>query len=247
MSSHIQNLLSEMDSLKNPEKAKTLQRFFKTGKGEYGEGDIFLGITVPQQRGLAKKYIHLNFDELQELLNSKIHEHRLTALLILTYKYQKAKSNGELKRNIYKFYLKNTKNINNWDLVDTSCYKIVGNYLVDKNRDVLYELAKSENLWERRISIVSTFEFIRKYDFNDTLKISKILLNDRHDLIHKAVGWMLREVGKRNMVVEEEFLERHCAVMPRTMLRYAVEKFDKEKRLYYLKKGSDNYERCTRN
>jgi 3-methyladenine DNA glycosylase AlkD len=212
-------------------KAKILQGFFKTGQGEYGEGDIFLGITVPDQRKLAKKYKELELNEIQELLNSKFHEHRLIALLILIEKYEKGN-----KKQIVDFYLKNTKNINNWDIVDLSADKIIGDYLFDKDKSILLKLAKSDNLWEKRIAILSTFNFVKKGEAEYTFKIAKILLNDKHDLIHKAVGWMLREVGKRiSEEVEEEFLKKYYKIMPRTMLRYAIERFSEKKRKNYMR------------
>lgn len=211
-------------------------RFFKTGKGEYGEGDIFLGLTVPQQRKIAKKHSGIALKDLQKLLSSKIHEYRLVALVILTIKYQK--TDGVGKKEIFDFYLKNTKNINNWDLVDLTAHKIVGNYLLDKTPlarlKMLFKLTQSNSLWERRIAVISTFAFIREYQFDEALKIAEILLKDDHDLIHKATGWMLREVGKKNQSVEEKFLKKHYKIMPRTMLRYAIEKFDKKKRDFYL-------------
>jgi 3-methyladenine DNA glycosylase AlkD len=227
----IKKLKKELDDHKNLKKAKILSRFFKTGKGQYGEGDIFLGIKVPEQRRIAKKY-NLSLEEIQELLNSKIHEYRLVALFVLIDKYKKFKD----KKIIVDFYLKNTRNINNWDLVDLSASKILGEYLIDKNKEILYKLAKSNDLWEKRISIIATLAFIKTNKFEDTLKISKILLNDKHDLIHKAVGWMLREVGKKDQKVEEEFLKKCYKKMPRTMLRYSIEKFDEIKRKDYLKK-----------
>lgn len=223
----------------NPSKAKLLQRFFKTGRGEYGEGDIFLGIMVPEQRKIAKEFNDLTIKDIDELLNSKIHEKRMIALFILIQKYDKASKNNEenLKKEIFDFYLKNANknNINNWDLVDLSAPNIIGDYLIDKNREILYQLARSSNLWGKRIAILSTAAFIRQGDFNDILKISEILLKDRHDLIHKAVGWMLREVGKRDVKILEGFLKKYYKKMPRTMLRYAIEKFDKEKRDKYLR------------
>ena len=222
-------LKDELERNKDAEKAKNYSKFFKTGKGEYGEGDLFLGLTVPEQRKIAKNYIDLNLDEIQELLLSKIHEHRLVALMILSFKYKK-----NFNKEIVDFYLRNTKNVNNWDLVDLSAYQILGHYLLDKDKTILYKLAKSDNLWEKRISIISTYEFIKNNKFEDTLKISEILLNDKHDLIHKAVGWMLREVGKRNLETEEKFLKKYYKQMPRTMLRYSIEKFDEEKRKFYL-------------
>jgi 3-methyladenine DNA glycosylase AlkD len=226
----INSLKQDLTNLKNQEKAKILQRFFKTKKGEYGEGDIFLGVIVPNQRKVAQKYPNLNLKQIQTLLNSNIHEHRLTSLFILINQY---KNN---KEKITNFYLKNTKNINNWDLVDSSAPKILGNYLLNKDKSILYKLAKSKNLWERRISIISTLEFIKNNQFNDTIKLSKILLKDNHDLIQKAVGWMLREMGKRNNNLLENFLDKYHKQMPRTMLRYAIEKLNKDKRVYYLKK-----------
>jgi 3-methyladenine DNA glycosylase AlkD len=214
-----------------------LQVFFKTGPGQYGEGDIFLGIVVPKQRILVKKYKELDFDSIQDLLNSKIHEHRLVGALILVEKYKKSdkEKDENSKKKIFEFYLKNAKNINNWDLVDLSAQNIVGKYLLDKNKAILYKLVKSNNLWEKRIAILSTFEFIKNNKFDDSLKIAELLINDKHDLIHKAVGWMLREIGKRNQEIEESFLKKHCKKMPRTMLRYAIEKFDEKKRKSYLK------------
>jgi len=231
----LSDLVADFQKLRNPQKAKILSRFFKTGKGEYGEGDIFLGITVPQTRAIAKKYTHLNLKDLEKLLSSKIHEYRLIALLILIENYKKASI--ENKNLIFNFYIKNTKFINNWDLVDLSAPHIVGNFLLDKDKSILYNLAKSSNLWEKRIAIISTYAFIRLYKFKHTLKISEILMNDNHDLIHKAVGWMLREVGKRNKDVEEKFLNQHYKKMPRTMLRYAIEKFDNNKRKKYLERN----------
>jgi len=230
----INNLKKDLQNLANPKQAEILQRFFKTGKGQYGEGDIFLGIKVPEQRKISKKYLDLSLNHIRELLSSKIHEYRLTSLFILIDKYKK--SDEKEKKEIFNFYLKNTKNINNWDLVDLSVPKIVGDYLLDKPRDILYKLAKSKSLWEKRIAILATFEFIKHNEYKDTLKISKILLNDKHDLIHKAVGWMLREVGKRNQETEEKFLKKHYKQMPRTMLRYSIERFDEEKRKFYMKK-----------
>ena len=225
----LNRLKKELSKLENKEKSEILSRFFKIGKGQYSEGDIFLGITVPQQRKIAKEYSNLTLEDLQELISSKIHEHRLVSLLILITKYKNS------KKEIFDFYLKNTKNINNWDLVDLSAPNIVGNYLIQKDKSILYKLAKSNNLWEKRIAILSTFEFIKNNEFEDTLKISEILLSDKHDLIHKAVGWMLREIGKRNQKIEEQFLKKHYKNMPRTMLRYAIEKFEKDKREQYLK------------
>ncbi len=228
------NLKAELKSLQNKKQAEILQRFFKTGKGEYGEGDIFFGIKVPVQRSVAKKY-DLKLNEIQELLNSKIHEERLVSLLVLINKYNKTKD-MKTKKEIFYFYLNNTTKINNWDLVDLSSPNIVGDFLLKNysKKEILYKLAKSKNLWEKRISIVSTYAFIRENKFEDTLAISQNLLGDSHDLIHKAVGWMLREIGKRDEKVLENFLKKHYKNMPRTMLRYSIEKFPEEKRKRYL-------------
>jgi 3-methyladenine DNA glycosylase AlkD len=190
---------------------------------------------VPESREIAKKYSNSSFYELKILLQSKIHEEKLIATLMLVHNYKKGVETE--KKKIFDFYLKNTKKINNWDLVDLSADKIVGTHLIHKPKDILYKLAKSDNLWERRIAIISTFYFIRNGRFKDTFKISKMLLRDEHDLIHKAVGWMLREIGKRNQNEEEKFLRKYYKNMPRTMLRYAIERFDEVKRRYYLGQG----------
>lgn len=230
--------IQELKKTGNLEKAKNLSWFFKTGKGEYGEGDKFLGITVPKLREISKKYQNLDLKDLQKLLNSKIHEHRLSALMILRMQYSSyVKTSEDKQKEVVQFYLKNTKKINNWDLVDLSCHYILGNWLLDKDREVLYKLANSTNLWEKRIAIISTFAFIREKQFSDTLKISEILLNDKHDLIHKAVGWALREVGKKDKETEINFLDKHYKAMPRTALRYAIEKFDYKERKHYLTKN----------
>lgn len=243
MKNSLELLEKELSDLKNLTRAKNYQRFFKTGKGEYGEGDQFLGITVPVQRVVAKKYLDLSLDNLQFLLNSKIHEYRMVSLFILSAKYKKSDEKDkqslrsvDLKEKIVKFYLKNAKNINNWDLVDLSAPNILGEWFLEKDKSVLYDFAKSDNLWKKRISVLTTFGFIRKNKFEDSLKIAEILLFDTHDLIHKAVGWMLREVGNRNLKVEEDFLKKYYKTMPRTALRYAIEKFPEEKRKMYLKK-----------
>ena len=191
---------------------------------------------VPFQREVAGKYKGLSLSEIQELLNSKIHEHRLTALFILIHQYKKA--NEKKKEEIVKLYLSNTKNVNNWDLVDLSAPRILGEYLLDKDRKMLYRMASSNLLWDRRIAVLATFAFIAKNDFNDSLKLAELLLKDKHDLMHKAIGWMLREIGKRNQKAEEDFLKKHYKQMPRTMLRYSIEKFDdkKKKKKFYMKK-----------
>jgi 3-methyladenine DNA glycosylase AlkD len=232
------DIQKELKSMADPDKAAILQRFFKTGPGQYGENDIFIGVTVPQSRQLAKKFSQLPLGEVRTLLYSRIHEERLVAILILAQRYSSASSSREEKEQIVKFYLDNIQQVNNWDLVDLSGPNILGAHLVDnRDRVLLYKLAGSDNVWERRIAIVATYHFIRNGDFFDTLKIAEMLLQDRHDLIHKAAGWMLREVGKRNAAAEEEFLKKHYSVMPRTMLRYAIERLPESKRRRYKKKA----------
>lgn len=216
--------------------AKVLQRFFKTGPGEYGEGDRFIGVRVPATRSVAKKYQHLSLPDALILLQSAIHEERLLALIILVQKYRKG-STGE-QAEIYEQYLNNTKYVNNWDLVDSSAGHIVGAHLKNRSRSPLHALAKSNCLWERRIAIMSTFHFIKNDDFDETLKLAEMLVADDEDLIHKAVGWMLREVGKRDKKSEKSFLRKYHRQMPRTMLRYAIEKFPENIRQQYLK-GAD--------
>lgn len=226
------DLEKDLKSHADPIRAKGAQRYFKTGKGEYGEGDMFLGLNTKTMVRTALQFQNLSLADLHQLLKSKIHEFRSSALVILKRKYLRADS--KVKEQIVSFYLKNTQGINNWDLVDISAPNILGDWLLDKDRTILYKLAKSNNLWERRIAIMSTFAFIRAGQFNDTLKIAEILLKDQHDLIHKAAGWMLREVGNRDMAVEEKFLKKFVHQMPRTMLRYAIEKFPEKKRKSYL-------------
>ncbi len=230
----------------NKQKAEILSRFFKTGKGEYGESDKFLGVTVPELRNVAKITQNISFVEVRKLLQSNFHEDRLAALEILVFKFENAVKNQDKKtqKEVFDFYLKNRGGINNWDLVDLSAPYIFGPYLYNYDKDnckdkkfdknILYKFAKSKKLWDKRIAIVSTFEFIRNNSFTDTLKISKILLCDQHDLIQKAVGWMLREVGKRNRKVLEKFLKENYKKMPRTMLRYSIEKFSPKIRQKYL-------------
>lgn len=220
MSPNDRRLEQELKKLRNPAKAKIYQRFFKTGKGEYGEGEKFLGLTIPQIRQIAKDAPELSLPEILSLLTGEFHEDRWLANMLLSRQYRQANLAG--KKKIIAFYLKNTKKFNNWDLVDGSAPNILGDWLVDKDKAVLYQLARSQNLWERRIGIMATFAFIRQGLFADSLKISAILLTDRHDLIHKAVGWMLREVGKKDLAAEEKFLQKYAAKMPRTMLRYAI-------------------------
>jgi 3-methyladenine DNA glycosylase AlkD len=228
----VKGIKENLKELSNKTIAEQSQRFFKTGKGEYGEGDRFLGIRVPALRRLVKKYSDVSTNETLILLKSSFHEERLFALLMLVEMFSKRDEGG--KTEIYELYLGNTEFINNWDLVDGSAEHIVGAYLKNRDKQPLYDLAGSENLWERRISIMSTFHFIKNNEFTDALKISEILRCDNEDLIHKAVGWMLREIGKRNLTVEENFLKKHYKNMPRTMLRYSIEKFPEEKRLAYL-------------
>jgi 3-methyladenine DNA glycosylase AlkD len=228
----------ELQSMADPDKAAILQRFFKTGPGQYGEDDIFIGVMVPQSRQVAKKFSQLPLGEVRTLLYSRIHEERLVALLILAWRYSSSSSSREEKEEIVKFYVDNIKQVNNWDLVDLSAPNILGAHIVDRDsRRLLYRLAGSENVWERRIAILATYHFIRNGDFSDTLKIAEMLLQDRHDLIHKAAGWMLREVGKRDAAAEEAFLEKYWSVMPRTMLRYAIERLPESKRRRYKKKA----------
>ena len=230
----IEKILKELKSEKNAEQAKILSRFFKTGKGQYGEGDIFWGIRVPVLREISKKFKEVSLKDIQELLNSKVHEHRMIGMFLLIERYKKE----ENKKEIFDFYLKNAKNINNWDLVDLTAPNIIGHYLLGnkKERKVLYSLVKSKNLWERRIAIISTFTLLRNKEYEDTLNISELLLKNEHDLIHKAVGWMLRELGKRDKKVEIEFLDKYYKIMPRTMLRYSIEKFDLKEKQKYMKK-----------
>ena len=237
------NLRKELKSKANSKRARGSQRFFKTGKGEYGEGDVFLGVRTSDKRKIAKKYRNLGFGDLKQLLKSKIHDERQTALFILVHQFQCAmtRHSASVRNKIFNFYLKNTKYINNWDLVDLSAPKIIVDYLlrlglIDETKQVLYKLAKSRNIWERRIAILATYAFIRKNEFKEILKISEMLLNDKHDLIHKAVGWMLREVGKRSQATSEKFLKKYASKMPRVMLRYAIERLPERKRKGYLKK-----------
>ena len=217
----------------NESDAMVLQRFFKTGPGEYGEGDRFLGVRVPATRRVARKYRDLPLADALTLLHSSVHEERLLALIVITQKYQKGTPVEQAE--IYNIYLDHTPDINNWDLVDTSAEHIVGAYLKSRSREPIHALARSESIWERRIAIMSTFHFIKNYEFDETLKIAEILVSDTEDLIHKAVGWMLREVGKRDRNTEETFLVKHYRNMPRTMLRYAIKKFPEDIRQQYLK------------
>ena len=227
-----QEIKKRLRALADKHKAKVLQGFFKTGPGQYGEGDVFLGIAVPVLRKFVKECRDTSLDDAAQLLKSTIHEERLLALFLFIRAY--SEGDESIKKKIYKLYLKNTRYINNWDLVDLSAPNIVGKFLEDRSRRPLYLLAGSRDLWRKRISILSTYYFIRKNEFVDTLKISRVLMKDEHDLIHKAVGWMLREVGKRDLSLEEKFLLKHYEKMPRTMLRYAIERFPEAKRQRYL-------------
>ncbi|MBI5626395.1 MAG: DNA alkylation repair protein [Nitrosomonadales bacterium] len=227
-----QEISKLLRNLADPVRAEHSVRYFKTGPGEYGEGDRFLGIRVPDIRTQVKKSEAISLEDIQMLLVSAFHEERLFALLLLVRKF--AKGDEKEKTAIYNLYLNNTHRINNWDLVDSSASYIVGGYLESRDKQILYKLAKSASVWERRIAVISTFHFIGKNQFDDALKLAMQFLNDEEDLIHKAVGWMLREIGKRNVAVEKAFLQAHYKKMPRTMLRYAIEKFPEQERKKYL-------------
>ena len=224
----------EIRALANKEIAQHSLRFFKTDKGEYGHGDLFLGVRAPKIRLIAKKHIDISITDMQTLIRSKYHEERFLGLIILVNKYAKTKDKKN-RNQLYKIYVSSFKYINNWNLVDVTCPHVTGKHLIDKDRTILYKWAKSEDLWTKRIAMISTFYFIRKNDLDDTFKIADMLLQDEHDLIHKAVGWMLREAGKRDIKKEETFLKKHYKTMPRTMLRYSIEKFPETKRQKYLK------------
>lgn len=229
-------LMAELDKRGNPAAAEHHQRFFKTGPGQYGEGDIFIGITVPTTRKVAKQFRQLTPAELEKALQSPIHEHRLAALIIMADEAIAARKKHDEPRQtaLYDLYLKRTDRINNWDLVDCSCRDVVGGYLMDRPRQPLYKLAKSKDIWERRIAMVSTWQFIRVGQLDDTFKIAEMLLGDSHDLIHKAVGWMLREAGKKDQNALCQFLDQHAARMPRTALRYSLERLAKPDRDHYM-------------
>lgn len=228
-----QDVSKDLHVLGDPSKAIVYQKFFRTGKGEYAEGDKFLGITVPEQRKIVRKYRELPLSEVVQLLQSVFHEERLVALLILVAQFDRALVLE--KEKIYHIYMSSMVQINNWDLVDCTAPRIVGVFLLNRDRSLLYELAQSTNLWYRRISIIATWAFIRSGQFDDTLAICELLMSDKHDLIHKACGWMLREVGKKKLTVLENFLNQYAATMPRTMLRYSLEKMLPTKRKYYMK------------
>lgn len=231
----IAQIKRELKAQSIPEKAEFFPKFFQAFPGGYGEGDCFLGVMVPAQRKVAQKYYQkIDLTEVEKLLQQPIHEYRLTALFILVNKFQKAKTLQE-REEIVQLYWRNLEWVNNWDLVDASADKILGAYLFDKDKDPLYQLARSGHLWKQRVAIISTFYFIKQNQFTHTLEMAKILLHHEHDLIHKAVGWMLREIGKRNFQVEYDFLVEHYKEMPRTMLRYAIEKFEPSLRQKFLK------------
>jgi len=245
MKSDLEILEQRLLKTKDSARAKILSHFFKTGVGEYGEGDIFLGIVVGKSRSIAKEFSILPLTDVQKLLNSPWHEFRLVALLILIEKYNELNKNiktgkrvivnKKLIDQLIKFYLNNLKNINNWDLVDLSCSYLLGSYLFNKDRKVLYKLAQAKSMWSRRIAIVSTYYFIKNNDLDDTFKLAEILLNNREDLMHKAVGWMLREAGKRDKTRLEKFINKYIKIIPRTTLRYAIEKFPEDQRQKLLK------------
>lgn len=230
--SNLLPIQKQLRALASAETAANLQRFFKTGPGQYGAGDVFLGVKVPPLRALAKQHRAAGLDIVEALLGSRYHEERMLALLLLLQFYLQADEDG--RQAAFELYLGRTQRINNWDLVDVSAPRIVGRHLENRPRRVLYELARSASLWERRIAILATAWFIRLDDYADTLRIAAMLLQDEHDLMHKAVGWMLREVGKRDLTAEEDFLREHYRAMPRTMLRYAIERFPEPKRKNYL-------------
>lgn len=224
---------TELRKLADPAIAKHALRFFKTGKGEYGEGDKFIGVRVPTIRAIAKQHRDLPLKSKLTILKSPYHEERLLALIMLVDQFQRG--DAKTQNDIYKHYLANTQYINGWDLVDSSAHQIVGGYLLERKRSKLDTLSKSKMLWERRIAIIATYRFIKQDQYDDTLRIAHKLLDDKEDLIHKAVGWMLREVGNRDRSIEVAFLDKHYQSMPRTMLRYAIEKFDEKQRQHYLR------------
>ncbi|MBT9148459.1 MAG: hypothetical protein DDT32_02233 [Syntrophomonadaceae bacterium] len=219
----------------DPKKAASLAKFLKAVPGGYGEGDSFIGVVVPKQRQVVKLYYkRVSLDDVTDLLQSPVHEHRMTALFILVYKFAAAKTESE-QSELGEFYLANIRYVNNWDLVDSSADKILGAYLFSRDREILTRLAVSDNIWEQRIAVIATFYFIKNHQFEDTLKIVDLLLSHRHDLIHKATGWMLREIGQRDLAAEIAYLKKHYQIMPRTMLRYAIEKFTPELRNAFMK------------
>ncbi len=227
-------ITNRLQALSDAEKREIFPKFFKAGKGEYGEGDRFLGVTVPNIRAIAKLHKDISIEEIRELLQSEWHEVRLCALIIMVEKSKK--KDEALRKELFNLYLSQTKRINNWDLVDLSCRFIIGEYLLDKSRDILYQLAQSSLLWDNRIAIVSTYAFIRKGQLEDTYALSDLMMQHPHDLMHKAIGWMLREAGKRNPERLYDYVMSHRADMPRTMLRYAIEKFSPKERTILMKR-----------
>ena len=227
-------ITSDLQALSDAEKREIFPKFFKAGKGEYGEGDRFIGVTVPNIRAIAKLHKDISIEEIRELIQSEWHEVRLCALIIMVEKSKK--KDESLRKELFNLYLSQTERINNWDLVDLSCRFIVGEYLLDKSRDILYQLAQSSLLWDNRIAIVSTYAFIRKGQLDDTYALSDLMMHHPHDLMHKAIGWMLREAGKRDADRLYNYVMSHRADMPRTMLRYAIEKFSPEERSILMKR-----------
>lgn len=232
----VKKLREELIAAGDENKTQELSRFFKTSKGSYGEGDIFIGVTVPTNRAITRKYLHLSPTSLVELLRSEIHELRLSALICMVEQYKSKKTTDSRRQEIVDVYIENTRYINNWDLVDLSVYHIIGEYLLHRDRNLLYCWAESSCLWEQRMSIVATMCFIRHEQYDDTIAIAEKLRNHPHDLIQKAVGWLLREVGKRDMNRLTEFLDKYYTTLPRTLLRYAIEKFPPHLRKYYMGK-----------
>jgi DNA alkylation repair enzyme len=228
-------ITNKLQALSDAEKREIFPKFFKAGKGEYGEGDRFLGVTVPNIRAIAKLHKDISIEEIRELLQSEWHEVRLCALIIMVEKSKK--KDEALRKELFNLYLSQTKRINNWDLVDLSCRFIIGEYLLDKSRDILYHLAQSPLLWDNRIAIVSTYAFIRKGQLEDTYALSDLMMHHPHDLMHKAIGWMLREAGKRDSERLYDYVMSHRADMPRTMLRYAIEKFSPKERAILMKRA----------
>ena len=227
-------ITNKLQALSDAEKREIFPKFFKAGKGEYGEGDRFLGVTVPNIRAIAKLHKDISIEEIRELIQSEWHEVRLCALIIMVEKSKK--KDEALRKELFNLYLSQTKRINNWDLVDLSCRFIIGEYLLDKSRDILYQLAQSPLLWDNRIAIVSTYAFIPKGQLEDTYALSDLMMQHPHDLMHKAIGWMLREAGKRNPERLYDYVMSHRADMPRTMLRYAIEKFSPKERAILMKR-----------
>jgi len=232
MNNDLKILRTELRKKANPEKAKVLKGFYKTGPGQYAENDVFIGVVMPELRKLVKQFLHLSIKDIESLIHSPIHEERMLGLLLLVAKYKKG--SDQEKHLIYRCYTKNLAYVNNWDLVDFTADHIIGEHLYQRSKIPLQQWAKSKNLWKRRVAILATFNYIKKSEFTDALQIADLLINDKEDLIHKAVGWMLREIGKRDIMVEENFLKSRYRKMPRTMLRYAIEHFPENKRKAYL-------------